>query len=112
MPDDAALSSTELCYVSLTEAARLIEARRLSPVELTRAYLDRIAAFDPQLNAYLTVTADQALGHLFEQRIAHGMAQRLVDLRQPVHADVQQRAAVSARGSATAAALASPRVRR
>ena len=30
-------------------------------MELTRAYLDRIAAIDPQLNAYLLVTADQAL---------------------------------------------------
>jgi aspartyl-tRNA(Asn)/glutamyl-tRNA(Gln) amidotransferase subunit A len=28
---------------------------------LTRAYLDRIAAIDPQLNAYLLATADQAL---------------------------------------------------
>jgi aspartyl-tRNA(Asn)/glutamyl-tRNA(Gln) amidotransferase subunit A len=61
MPDDAALSSTDLHFLSLSDAARLIEARRLSPVELTRAYLDRIAAIDPQLNAYLLVTGDQAL---------------------------------------------------
>jgi aspartyl-tRNA(Asn)/glutamyl-tRNA(Gln) amidotransferase subunit A len=61
MPDDAVPASTELHFLSLTQAARLIEARRLSPVELTQAYLDRIAAIDPQLNAYLLVTADQAL---------------------------------------------------
>jgi len=61
MPDDAAVSSTDLHYLSITEAAHLIEQRRLSPVELTQAYLDRIETFDPQLNAYLLVTADRAL---------------------------------------------------
>jgi aspartyl-tRNA(Asn)/glutamyl-tRNA(Gln) amidotransferase subunit A len=61
MPDDAAVSSTDLHYLSITQAARLIEQRRLSPVELTQAYLDRIEAYDPQLNAYLLVTADRAL---------------------------------------------------
>lgn len=61
MPDDAALSSTQLHYLSIAEASRLIQQRRLSPVELTQAFLDRIDAFDPQLNAYLLVTADRAL---------------------------------------------------
>jgi Asp-tRNA(Asn)/Glu-tRNA(Gln) amidotransferase A subunit family amidase len=61
MPDDAALSSTDLHYLSIAEAAGLIERRKLSPVDLTRAYLDRIETFDPQLNAYLLVTADKAL---------------------------------------------------
>ncbi len=61
MPDDAAPAPTALHDLSITEAAHLIEQRRLSPVELTRAYLDRIETFDPQLNAYLLVTADHAL---------------------------------------------------
>ncbi len=61
MPDDAAPASTDLHDLSIAEAARLIERRRLSPVELTQAYLDRIETFDPQLNAYLTVAADRAL---------------------------------------------------
>ncbi len=61
MPDDATLSSTELHFLSIAEAARLIERRQLSPVELTRAFLDRTAAIDPQINAYLLVTAEQAL---------------------------------------------------
>ncbi len=46
---------------TIAEAARQIAARRLSPVELTRALLDRIARLDPQLNAYITVTADLAM---------------------------------------------------
>ena len=61
MPDNAAPASTELHYLSVTEASRLIQQRRLSPVELTRAFLDRIETFDPQLNAYLLVTAERAL---------------------------------------------------
>jgi aspartyl-tRNA(Asn)/glutamyl-tRNA(Gln) amidotransferase subunit A len=53
--------SADLHYLPISEAARLIEQRRLSPVELTQAYLDRVETFDPQLNAYLLVTADRAL---------------------------------------------------
>jgi Asp-tRNA(Asn)/Glu-tRNA(Gln) amidotransferase A subunit family amidase len=49
MPDDAALSSTDLHYLSITEAAELIRQRRLSPVDLTQAYLSRIERFDAQL---------------------------------------------------------------
>jgi aspartyl-tRNA(Asn)/glutamyl-tRNA(Gln) amidotransferase subunit A len=61
MPDDVAPSSTELHFLTIAEAATLIERRALSPVELTHAFLDRIAAIDPQVNAYLLVTADVAL---------------------------------------------------
>ena len=60
MPGNAA-AFTGLHHLSITDAARLIEQRRLSPVELTQAYLDRIETLDPQLNAYLLVTADRAL---------------------------------------------------
>jgi aspartyl-tRNA(Asn)/glutamyl-tRNA(Gln) amidotransferase subunit A len=46
---------------SLREAAALIEQRALSPVELTRACLDRIAANNGELRAFITVTAERAL---------------------------------------------------
>jgi aspartyl-tRNA(Asn)/glutamyl-tRNA(Gln) amidotransferase subunit A len=61
MPDDVMPRATDLHFLSIADAASLIEHRQLSPVELTRALLDRIAALDPQLNAYLLVTADRAL---------------------------------------------------
>ena len=38
----------------------------LSPVELTRAFLDRVQSFDPQLNAFLLLTADRALAQARE----------------------------------------------
>ena len=59
MPDTA-LPTTDLAQLTLVEAATLIQARRLSPVELTDALLDRIAALNPVLDAFLTVTADRA----------------------------------------------------
>lgn len=61
MPDDATPHATELHALTIAEAAKLIERRALSPVELIRAFLERIAAIDPQVNAYLLVTADAAL---------------------------------------------------
>src|SRR5262245_28213207 len=45
---------------SLAEAARAIKARRISPVELTDACLARIARGEPRINAFITVTAEQA----------------------------------------------------
>ena len=56
MPDAPA----ELCYMGIAEAARHIAARRLSPLEYTDALLQRIAALDPQLDAFITVTAERA----------------------------------------------------
>ena len=61
MPDHDALLPTELHFLSIAAAARMLARREISPVELTRALLDRIAAIDPQLNAFLLVTADRAL---------------------------------------------------
>ncbi len=51
----------DLCFLTIAQAAEKIAARELSPVDLTRAYLDRISAIDPQLNAFITVTADRAM---------------------------------------------------
>jgi len=45
--------------VELGEAVRL---RKVSPVELTRACLERIEQRNPSLNAFITVMAESALG--------------------------------------------------
>jgi aspartyl-tRNA(Asn)/glutamyl-tRNA(Gln) amidotransferase subunit A len=52
--------SNDLHFLTVAEAARLIESRKLSPVELTDALLARIGALDSQLNAFITLTADLA----------------------------------------------------
>jgi hypothetical protein len=46
---------------TIAEAARLIEARSLSPVELTRALLLRIETIEPLIASFITVTAESAL---------------------------------------------------
>jgi amidase len=51
----------DLCFTPAATLARLIRGRKVSPVEVTRAVLERIEAVDPKLNAYCTVAADQAL---------------------------------------------------
>jgi aspartyl-tRNA(Asn)/glutamyl-tRNA(Gln) amidotransferase subunit A len=45
---------------TIAEAARLIAAHELSPVELTEACLARITALDGTLHSFVTVTADRA----------------------------------------------------
>lgn len=66
--------SEELCFLTVAEASRLIKARKLSPVELTDAYLARIDGLDGQLNAFITVTADLARkqARAAEREIARG----------------------------------------
>ena len=51
----------ELAFLTIADAARLIEQKQLSPVELTTALIRRTEALDPQLNGYLLLTADRAL---------------------------------------------------
>jgi aspartyl-tRNA(Asn)/glutamyl-tRNA(Gln) amidotransferase subunit A len=60
--------------LSLEDVAHLIAFRELSPVELTRTMLERIEQLNPHLNAYLTVTADEALAQAetAEREIAAG----------------------------------------
>jgi aspartyl-tRNA(Asn)/glutamyl-tRNA(Gln) amidotransferase subunit A len=47
--------------ITIAEAGRLIAAKKLSPVELTKTMLARIKAVDPKINAFLAVTEKQAL---------------------------------------------------
>ena len=64
----------ELHFLTLAAAAALIEKRKLSPVEYAEALLRRIEALDPQLNAFITVTASLARRQAeeAEREIANG----------------------------------------
>ncbi len=59
-------SPPDLTSLSLQEAGAALRRRATSPVELTRACLDRIEALNPALNAFITVTAEQALARAQE----------------------------------------------
>jgi aspartyl-tRNA(Asn)/glutamyl-tRNA(Gln) amidotransferase subunit A len=51
----------DLNQLTLMETAALISRREISPVELVKAYLERIYELDPQLNCFITATPETAL---------------------------------------------------
>ncbi len=59
---------------TLRELADGLRAKEFSSTELTQVFLDRIEKFDSQLNALVTVTADQALAaaRAADERLAGG----------------------------------------
>jgi len=61
-------------YKTITELAPIIESGELSPVDLTKAQLERIEAVDPKIHSYTTVTADLATEQAkqAEQEISDG----------------------------------------
>ena len=71
----------DIPFLSATELSRLIEAKEVSPVEATEAYLERIDRVDSKLNSYITVCGDEALqaAREAEQAIVQG------NYRGPMH---------------------------
>jgi Asp-tRNA(Asn)/Glu-tRNA(Gln) amidotransferase A subunit family amidase len=57
---------SELFYKPLVELAGLVRERKVSPVELVDAHLERIERLNPKLNAYVHVDADRARAHARE----------------------------------------------
>src|SRR5262249_14653195 len=53
--------SDDVVQLSAARQAALIRERKVSPVELVRAYLERIDRLDGRLHAYITVTREAAL---------------------------------------------------
>ncbi len=53
-------ASDEILGLDVGALGEAIRARRISPVELTEAYLARIEAVDKRVSAYITVTAERA----------------------------------------------------
>jgi aspartyl-tRNA(Asn)/glutamyl-tRNA(Gln) amidotransferase subunit A len=48
-------------FLTIAELSRLYDQRELSPVEVTRSLLDRIAAYDGKLHSFIRVTPEVAL---------------------------------------------------
>jgi aspartyl-tRNA(Asn)/glutamyl-tRNA(Gln) amidotransferase subunit A len=66
--------SSELIALAAHDAAARLRAREISSVELTDAYLERIAAVDARIHAYLRVLRDEALAmaRAADERLAAG----------------------------------------
>lgn len=72
---------TELPWLTAADATRAFAARRLSPVELLQALLDRIRRLDPTLNVFIHLDAQAALD------AAHAAAREITvgHVRGPLH---------------------------
>src|SRR5258708_7181864 len=68
-------------WLSVAETHAAYVARRLSPVELLKALLERISATDQRLNAFISLDAESALdaARLAEKEISSGR------VRGPLH---------------------------
>ncbi len=64
----------DLPALTIADAARQISKKQLSPVELTRAVLERIERLDPKIGAFITVASEQALeaARIAEREIQRG----------------------------------------
>ena len=67
---------TEPCWLGVNEIAAAYAARQLSPVESLQSLLDRIAALDSKLHAFIRLDADFAMhaAQLAEWEIFSGRA--------------------------------------
>jgi len=54
------MTSDDLCFTSAVDIAAMVRKRTISPMEVVEAFLTRIEAINPQLNAYVTVTPELA----------------------------------------------------
>src|SRR5262245_57930693 len=70
----AEMSTNDLHYLGLVEVGQQIRTKKLSPVEVTKAMLERIERLDGKLKSYAYVMADSALAEAAaaEKDIASG----------------------------------------
>ena len=54
------MTKPDLCFIPATQLAKRIATRDLSALEVTDAHLAQIEKYNPQLNAIVTLVADQA----------------------------------------------------
>lgn len=64
--------SDEVAFLSAAELIAAYRARTLSPVEVTESVLARIERVNPVINAYTTVSADQAMAGARAAEAAYG----------------------------------------
>jgi aspartyl-tRNA(Asn)/glutamyl-tRNA(Gln) amidotransferase subunit A len=75
------MSTADLLYLPVRELAARIRRRRLDPVELAEAYLERLERFGPALGAVVTLTRDRALAEARQARAEIGAGR----YRGPLH---------------------------
>src|SRR5690348_6233894 len=74
MPSSTSYSANQLPLLELAEASQAVQKKEISPVDLTQACLKEIEQRNPELKAFITVTAESALSEArkAEAEIARG----------------------------------------
>ena len=75
------MSPNDLSYLTIAELAPLLQERKLSPVELMLACLERIHSLDDRLHTFITLTEESAM----EEARAAETAISSGDYRGPMH---------------------------
>jgi len=73
--------AADLAVLTLKQASEQIRARKVTPLQLTEACLDRIKTYNPKINAWITVMRDKALS----QAKSLGEEQAAGRFRSPLH---------------------------
>ena len=60
MANEDPVSTYDICRASVADTVQAIRTKRLSPVEITDAVLNRIEELNPRVNAYCTVASENA----------------------------------------------------
>jgi aspartyl-tRNA(Asn)/glutamyl-tRNA(Gln) amidotransferase subunit A len=83
-------------FLTIAAASKLIADKQLSPVELTRACLDRVAKLDAKLHSFLLVTEDRALAdaNAAEARMMAGTLKSPLDGIPIGHKDIYNTAGI------------------
>lgn len=89
-----------MAFLTIAEAARLFAQKKLSPVELARDCLARIAALDPTLHAFIRVTEDRAMAdaRAAETRIMQDEPKGPLDGIPIAHKDIYGTAGIATTG--------------
>jgi aspartyl-tRNA(Asn)/glutamyl-tRNA(Gln) amidotransferase subunit A len=79
-------SESELAFLSIEQAARLLHRKEISPVDLVDVTLERIARLNPSINAFLTVLADRGRrqARVAERELVRRFRGRRANIRNPL----------------------------
>ena len=55
------MQADDICFLSISKAAKLLSDKEVSPVELVSAHLERIGETDGRLNSFITLLEDESM---------------------------------------------------
>src|SRR4051812_26702886 len=83
MPREDEGCAMDVAFLTIAELNRLYRQRELSPVEVTKALLARIAAHDGKLHSFLRMTEEVALREAAEKNPWGGASRRRRQISTP-----------------------------